>query len=109
MALIRCSACGRASIDIDRKCQFCGRFLKISLWTRKLRRKEAYGFLLIVAGSFLLPQIKDIGIFLLFLGFTIAGSTFLVKRRAPYGNRRKVITNHAIWITGNDEWPGHLS
>jgi hypothetical protein len=105
MALSRCSECGRSSIDVDRKCQFCGRFLKISVWTRKLRRREAYGFLLIVTGSFLLPQIKDIGIFLLVLGFTLTGSSFLVKRRepAPYHNRRKVIANHAIWITGNDE------
>jgi hypothetical protein len=102
MALIRCSECGRASIDVDRKCQFCGVFLKISIWTRKLRRKEAYGFLLIVTGSFLLPQIKDIGIFSLLLGFTVAGSSFL-KRRVPYNNRPKVFANHAIWITDTDE------
>ena len=109
MALISCSECGRASIDVDRKCQFCGKFLKVNIWTRKLRRKEAYGFLLIVAGSFLLPQMKDIGLFFLLLGFTVAGSAFLMKRRAPHVNRRKVIANHAIWISGNDEWPGHLS
>ncbi len=102
MALIRCSACGRASIDVDRKCQFCGKFLKTSIWTRKLRRKEAYGFLLIITGSFLLPQMKVIAILLLLLGFTVAAFSF-VKRRVPYNNRPKVFANHAIWITESDE------
>jgi hypothetical protein len=100
MALILCSACGRASIDVDRKCQFCGKSLKISLWTRKLRRKEAYGLLLIVTGSFLIPLIKSIGIFVFLLGFTLIGCGVLIKRRAPYDRRRKVMANHAIWIDG---------
>ena len=91
MAMILCSACGRASIDVDQMCQFCGKFLKLSIWTRKLRRREALGFILIFTGAVFLSHMKGIGIALLILGFIVAGSG--VHKRREYIKRSKVSTN----------------
>jgi thiol:disulfide interchange protein len=77
MALIYCSGCGRGSIEENGKCQFCGNALKFSPWTRKLRRKEAYGFLLVCTGCFLLATLKTTALLTLLSGFTmIAFSVF---------------------------------
>lgn len=69
MAMVFCSACDRETINTDRKCQFCGQPLKFSIWRRKLRRNEAYGVLLIIAGgALLIDAIKAIGLLLMFCG-----------------------------------------
>jgi len=82
MALIRCSSCGRASLYTEEhKCQFCGKTLKLSIWARKLRRKEAYGFLLVFTGALVLGLLKAIGILVLLLGMTMIATSVLRQRK----------------------------
>jgi hypothetical protein len=71
MALIRCSGCGRASLNDLGKCYFCREVLKFNIWTRKLRRKEAYGFLLVFTGSLLLPTLEGIPVLMVLAGLTL--------------------------------------
>ena len=78
MPLIHCSFCGKATLDATQKCQFCGTFLKSpGIWKRKLRRKEAYGFLSILTGSLLLIVLKAIGIPLVVFGIVMIVSSIL--------------------------------
>jgi len=83
MALILCSGCGKASITVDRKCQFCGKALRFSIWTRKLRRNEAYGFLLLLTGTLLLTTFKPLGILTLLSGLALLSLTLLKPRVPP--------------------------
>jgi hypothetical protein len=81
MALIRCSSCGCASLNVDQRCQFCGKALKLySIWKRKLRRKEVYGFLLVLTGCLMSVLLKFMGIGLLFLGMMMILSSLLTPR-----------------------------
>src|SRR5206468_1634187 len=94
MALIRCSFCGKASLNANQKCQYCGTALKSpGIWKRKLRRKEAYGFLLILTGSLALAVMKAMGIPLVVLGIAmIAFSIFTPRWSSPSGSTEDLKT-----------------
>jgi hypothetical protein len=80
MALIRCCSCKRASLNVYQRCQFCGEVLGLTMWTRSLRRNEAYGFLFFFTGSLLLMTIKPLGILAVFLGLALGSLTLFGKR-----------------------------
>jgi hypothetical protein len=65
MAMIHCTFCGKESLNVDGRCQFCGHAVKVGILRRKLRKNEAYGAILIVAGIGLLQVLKIAGIFLI--------------------------------------------
>ena len=89
MALISCSACHRASLNSAGICDYCGKVLKFSIWTRNLRRKEAYGVLLIFTGMFLLSPLKLIAITMLLSGvIMICFSIFTPRRPMPKNQSR---------------------
>lgn len=77
MALVRCSSCGKASRKASGKCEFCKKPLSYSIWIRNLRRKEAYGFLLVFTGSLLMVPFKVFALPLMLSGLAlIAVSVF---------------------------------
>jgi hypothetical protein len=82
MALMVCSACGKSTLSAEGHCQFCGHLLKsrFSLWTRKLRRKEAYGSLLLFSGIFLFKSLEAPAILLLISGLTLIGYALFLPR-----------------------------
>lgn len=91
MALIRCSNCERASLSSYSRCQFCGEVLRFNIWTRKLRRNEAYGFLFVFTGSLLLLSMKSIGILALLLGVLLSSLTLFRHRwKTQRGTNMKV-------------------
>jgi hypothetical protein len=82
MAMVVCSVCGRATLNEVGRCQFCGSFLKtkLKILTRKLRRKEAYGFLLGFSGVMLLRSFEATGILLLLSGLSLIGGALFLPR-----------------------------
>ena len=93
MALIRCFNCGKASLTAYRRCQFCGEVLRFNIWTRKLRRNEAYGFLFVFAGCLLLMSMKVVGILALFLGVTLSCLTLF---RSRWSQRRATMSGSIL-------------
>jgi hypothetical protein len=68
MALVSCSNCHRSSLSNVGTCDYCGKTIKFNIWTRKLRRKEAYGFLLLFTGCLLLSAIRIVGLSMILSG-----------------------------------------
>ena len=62
------------------KCQYCGNPLKVSIWKRKVRKREAYGILLIVIGVGAIQLIRSAGIIVLLIGLGLIGYGFLKPR-----------------------------
>ena len=80
MGMIHCSFCARETLDVESVCQFCGKRFKRAIWQRKLRRNEAYGALLTVAGVALLGYVKPIAILLILSGIVLGASWFVRQR-----------------------------
>ena len=55
MSLVVCTICKMNTLISHGKCQHCGSPLKVPIWKRKMRRREAYAILLIVIGLALIP------------------------------------------------------
>ena len=68
MTLIQCSTCRMNTLGRHGKCQYCGAPLKVSIWHRKMRKREAYAILLIVLSLGLIQLYKLAGVALLFAG-----------------------------------------
>jgi hypothetical protein len=97
MALIRCSFCGKASLNATQKCQFCGTLLKSpGIWKRKLRRKEAYGFLLLLTGSLILMVLKAMGIPLVVLGIVLIAYSILTPRWSSTSRSAEIHDVHDV-------------
>ena len=110
MALIRCFSCGKASLTGYRRCQFCGEVLRFNIWTRKLRRNEAYGFLFVFTGILLLMSLKSVGILALVLGLALASLT-LFRHRVKTQNHAtmKAFDQETDFFVLNERFMGILS
>jgi hypothetical protein len=80
MSLVVCGVCKTNTLIVEGKCQHCGNPFKQTIWNRKLRRREAYGFLLIVIGFAVINWFKGIGFLLLLAGAGLIVYGFLQPR-----------------------------
>jgi len=80
MALVLCPACRTNTLIHDGKCQHCGSPVKIPIWKRKMRRREAYGLLLVVTGIGAFPLYKGIGAIVFLAGAGLIAYSFFVPR-----------------------------
>jgi hypothetical protein len=68
------------TLSIHGTCQYCGHPLKVSIWKRKMRRREAYGILLIVAGFAVLSLNTLAGVIGVLLGIAMLVYGFFIPR-----------------------------
>ena len=80
MSLVVCGACKMNTLVVEGKCQHCGNPFKTTIWNRKLRKREAYGALIIVIGFSVITLFKGIGFLLLLLGAGLIVYGFLQPR-----------------------------
>jgi len=62
------------------KCQHCGSPLKVNIWKRKMRWREAYGILAVVIGLALAPWIRGIGVITVLVGLGLIAYGFFQTR-----------------------------
>jgi hypothetical protein len=80
MALVQCAICRINTLSTEGKCQHCGNPLKVSMWRRKLRRREAYAVLLIVLGIAVTTLLVPAGVILMLSGCGMIVMGFLRPR-----------------------------
>jgi hypothetical protein len=68
------------TLVVEGKCQHCANPIKHTIWNRKLRRREAYGALVIVIGFAVIRWFRGIGFLLLLLGAGLILYGFLKPR-----------------------------
>jgi hypothetical protein len=80
MSLVVCAACKMNTLVVEGKCQNCGNPFKQTIWNRKLRKREAYGVLIIVIGFAAIRWFHGIGFLLLLVGAGLIIYGFLKPR-----------------------------
>ena len=80
MSLVVCGICKMNTLIANGKCQHCGSPLKMPIWKRKMRKREAYAILMIVIGLALIPFSLRAAVVLLLIGIGMLVYGFMTPR-----------------------------